>query len=141
MSLYISVNTASSGLSDSAINNAVTRLAVKVAGEKQQGNIPAGPSLDVTFMLPGQVEKPDFTGMRMGGYTPEDDTLYFETAVPEHILHSQHAGQYVAMVMEDVIANAEAFFADSTVAFDARQWQQCVARLAEAGATAPATLH
>ena len=71
MSLFISVATPSSDLSASPITDAITTLASKVASEKKQGNFPHGPSLDVTFMLPGQEEKPDFAGMRMGGYTTE----------------------------------------------------------------------
>lgn len=32
---------------------------------------PDGPALDINFMLPGKMEKPDFTGMLMGGYIVE----------------------------------------------------------------------
>lgn len=137
MGLYISVTTASSGLTDSPINHAITTLASRVAGERKQGNIPGGPSLDITFMLPGEMEEPDFSGMRMGGYSTEGDTLYFETAVPKHIIHSPQAGQYVAMVMQDVIANAEAFFSETEVAFDSGQWQQCALLLAKAEIASP----
>lgn len=131
MSLYISVTTASSTLSDSPINSAITTMAAKVAGAKKFGRMPVGPALDVTFMLPGQEDKPSFTGMRMGGYTSEGDTLYFETAVPQRMIYSQQADIYVAMVMEDVVVNAEAFFKDNEVDFDALQWQLCVAQLAD----------
>jgi hypothetical protein len=134
MSLFISVATPSSGLSDSPITEAITLLASKVASEKQDGKFPHGPSLDVTFMLPGEEERPPFAGMRMGGYTTEEDTLYFETAVPEHIIHSQLAGQYVEMVMQDVIVHAEAFFVENDLGFDTQQWWQCVQRLAVSGA-------
>lgn len=137
MSLYISVATASSNLSASPIADAITMLAAKVASEKQQGRFPQGPSLDITFMLPGQEEKPDFTGMRMGGYTTEGGTLYFETAVPEHIIHSQQAGQYVAMVIQDVIVHAEAFFVENELGFNTQQWWRCVERVAESAANSP----
>lgn len=135
MGLYISVTTASSELADSPINAAITTLAVSVAGMNRQGRIPAGPSLDVTFLLPGKLEKPDFSGMRMGGYTPEGGTLYFQTAVPEHILKSPEAGHYVAMVMQDVVSNAGEYFQDylfehsretipaEKIAFDKASWK------------------
>lgn len=129
MSLYISIAMASSGLTESPINNAITSLAARVAGEKKQGNVPVGPALDMTFMLPGKEERPAFEGMRMGGYTQENDTLYFETSVPGHIIHSQQAGEYVALVMEDMIDNAQLFFQENHVDFDAMQWQGYVARL------------
>lgn len=137
MSMYISVATASSGLSASPISDAITLLATKVANEKKQGNLPNGPSLDITFMLPGEVEKPPFEGMRMGGYTMESDTLYFETAVPEHIIHSKLAEQYVAMVMQDVIVHADAFFIENAMVFETSEWWQCVDRLAISGANSP----
>jgi len=132
MSLFISSATASSGLNESPINEAISQLAVSVALARQQGNMPEGPSLDVTFMLPGQFEKPDFSGMRMGGYSDESDTLFFERAVPEHIVHSGQAREYVAAVMQDVVSNASAFFQESDIAFDAQQWQQLIALLARA---------
>lgn len=130
MSLYISITTASSTLSDSPINNAITALATRLAGKKVQGDTPCGPVLDMTFMLPGRDEQPEFSGMRMGGYTSEGDTLYFETAVPSHIVYSQQAGEYVAMVMEDMVANAQAFFYENDVDFDVIQWQLYVAQIA-----------
>jgi len=135
MGMYISVATASSELSASPITDAITLLAAKIADEKKQGSLPGGPTLDVTFMLPGEVEKPPFTGMRMGGYTKESDTLYFETAVPEHIIHSQLAAEYVAMVMQDVIVHADAFFVENKRVFDTRKWWKCVERLSDPAAT------
>ncbi len=139
MGLYISVTTASSTTTDSAINEAIIHLAAAVANKTKQGLIPDGPSLDVTFMLPGQLEKPDFTGMRMGGYTTQGDTLFFEKAVPEHILQSTQAPRYVAMVMQDVVVEAESFFREHDMAFDAARWQEVMAQLAE-GDVAPPTV-
>ena len=124
MSLYISTKTASSELAESEINQAITLLAATMAVKLQHGLIPAGPSLDVTFMLPGKHDKPDFTGMRMGGYTENNNTLFFENAVPEHIVHSSHAKNFVAIVMEDVIENANEFFIEAGVNFDIARWQQ-----------------
>ena len=53
MSLYISINTPSSALSNSSIDGAITFMAAHAAIEKRQGRLPGGPSLDVTFLLPG----------------------------------------------------------------------------------------
>lgn len=131
MSLFISSAMASSELNESAINQAISQLAMSVALAKQQGGIPAGPSLDVTFMLPGQFDKPDFTGMRMGGYSDESDTLYFERSVPEYILQSDMAKEYVAVVMQDVIDHASEFFQAGGVGFDTAKWQQLVQLLSQ----------
>ena len=129
MALYIGVTTASSELTESPINTAITNLAAATALKTREGRIPEGPSLDVTFMLPGKLERPLFSGMRMGGYTRAGDTLYFEAAVPEGILHSRDAGRYVALVMEDAVSNAETFFADTAISFDATRWQALVAQV------------
>lgn len=130
MSLYISTNTASSELADSMINHAITFLAATMAIKIQHGMIPDGPSLDVTFMLPGKLDKPDFTGMRMGSYTKKNNTLFFEKAVPEHIVHSNQAKEFVAMVMQDVIISADEFFQESDTDFDIQRWQQLLEQLA-----------
>lgn len=131
MSLYIGTTMADSESAESLIQDAIKTLAITVAREKQKGGIPDGPSLDVTFMLPGQTVTADFTGMRMGGYTKESDTLYFESAVPEHIVHSELASEYVTLVMQDVINNAGTFFKEYEIGFDSNQWQQVVNRLIE----------
>jgi len=135
MSLYISINTASSLLADSHIDQAITFLAAHAALEKQQGRLPGGPSLDVTFMLPGEHETPPFVGMRMGGYTRESETLFFETAVPEHILKSVDATRYVAVVMQDVVEHAHEFFNDNHVEFDTQHWRNTIAKLTKSDQT------
>lgn len=74
MSLYISVSTPGKELEKSPIDTAITVLAANVAIEKRNGRLPKGPALDITFMLPNKSEIRPFTGMRMGGYTSENQT-------------------------------------------------------------------
>lgn len=131
MALTISMTTASAGLADSPIARAITHLAATVSASQRQGLVPDSPALDLQFLLPGQLAKPDFTGMRMGGYNPAQGTLHFEKAVPEHILYSQHCGAFVAQVMQDVVDNAFDFFQDGA-GFDMLRWQQLSNRLGEA---------
>lgn len=126
MSLFISATMPSAELKECAINKAISQLAVAVAQARQQGSIPEGPSLDVTFMLPGAFEKPDFTGMRMGRYSDESDTLYFERSVPEYIINSDMASEYVAVVMQDVIEHAGEFFQAGGISFDTAGWGRLV---------------
>lgn len=129
MSLYISINMPSNTLAKSPIDEAITFVAMHASIENREGRIPQGPSLDVTFMLPGALEIPPFTGMRMGGYTQEENTLYFETAVPEHILNSNQAPEYVAAVMLDVVDHAEQFFVENKISFDQATWHQAIENL------------
>ena len=128
MSLYISIKFPDKSLSNSPIDTAITALASKLAVEKRNGRLSDAPALDLTFMLPGKNEKPDFSGMRMGGYSNDNRTLYFETAVPEHILLSDSAPDYVARVLEDMIMNAEIYFNDTGVDFDTAHWRKALGK-------------
>jgi len=129
MSLYISINTASSTLAKSPIDDAITFMAAHAAIEKKNGRIPDGPSLDVTFLFPGEHEAIPFEGMKMGGYTTESDTLFFETAVPGHILRSDSAPEYVAVVMQEVVENAQEFFIKNEIYFNAQDWKRTMSNL------------
>jgi hypothetical protein len=127
MSLHISITRPSAELDQSPIDKAITSLAAHAAAEKRSARLPKGPELDITFMLPGKYEVPPFHGMRMGGYSQENQTLFFETAVPEHITHSEEAPRYVAVVLQDVIDNAQAFFQEHGIRFEADHWRRALA--------------
>jgi hypothetical protein len=136
MSLYISMRTPSAELAKSPIDQAITFLAVHAAIDKRLGRLPAGPAIDVTFMLPGAKEVPPFQGMRMGGYSADGGTLFFEAAVPAHIARSSDAPRYVAVIMQDVVDNASQFFKDNAIPFDEQEWFRAVTRLALPSAVA-----
>lgn len=126
MSLYISINTPSKDLEKSPIDTAITVLAANAAIEKRSGHLPHGPALDITFMLPNDKDIPPFKGMRMGGYTHEIDTLFFESAVPEHIIYSRSAPRYVALTIQDAVDNASDFFKENNIAFDTVRWYRAI---------------
>lgn len=130
MPLLISMTMPDRALEKSPIDRAITALASQVAVARP--TLPDGPSLDITFMLASAADAPPFTGMRMGGYTRENGTLYFETAVPARMAQSGNAALYVATVLEDAIDNASDYFAEVCVDFDAAQWHAAVARLTDA---------
>lgn len=126
MTLHISIATASSELGDTPINLAITKMAAGVAKARSQKLLPAGPTLDVSFLLPGKLDKPEFTGMRMGGYTHDNNVLFFEKAVPEGMIYSDQVDDYVAMVLQDVIVNANSFFSENHISFDIKSWESLV---------------
>lgn len=130
MTLYISMNTPSPDLDKTPISEAITFMATYVAIEKRNGRFPqTGPALDITFMLGNKDDVPPFHGMRMGGYSDENNTLYFETAVPEKINHSQNASHYVMAIMYDVVEQAIEFFAENRIMFDSEFWIRAVSHL------------
>lgn len=129
MSLYISVNTPTADFATSPMDKAITFFAASIAMEKRIGSFPKGPKLDITFMVSSELESPPFIGMRMGDYDDQNQTLYFETAVPVHMTQSQIAAKYVQAVLEDVIDNAQDYFSELGVEFDVNQWQKVVGNL------------
>lgn len=132
MALYIGMKTPSPDLKKSLIDQAITFMASHIAIEKQSGRLPqSGPILDVTFMLSSKDDAPPFSGMRMGGYTDENNTLFFEAAVPETMSSSPHAPEYVATVLQDVVNNASEFFTDNNIKFDSEYWRRAIDYLTE----------
>ena len=132
MVLYIGMKTPSPDLDKSPIDQAITFMAIHVAKEKRSGRLPqSGPALDVTFMLPGKDDIPPFSGMRMGGYTDKNNTLFFEAAVPETMTCSTHAPEYVATVLHDVVENASEFFTENDIKFDTEYWKRAIMYITE----------
>lgn len=130
MSIFISVTDPNTEQGKRTIDEAIVALAANIAGERRAANLPPGPKLDVTFLLPSGQNIPPFTGMRMGGYDGEDNTLFFEAAVPQHMLNSSKASRYVSAVIEDVIDNAGDFFLEHNVCFDKQAWRKSLGALA-----------
>jgi hypothetical protein len=139
MSLYISTKTPNPILDKSPIDEAITSLAVHIAVEKRNGNLPQGPTLDITFMLSTEEDSPPFSGMRMGGYTDENQTLYFEAAVPKLMAQSTSAPFYVAMVLQDAVENAREYFDELEVEFDSEHWQRAIAPIVDLNSDKTAT--
>jgi hypothetical protein len=123
MTLHIGITMPDRTLEKSQIENAVIHLAERVAFVKRRGSFPKGSTLDVTFMLSSPEDRPGFKGMRMGGYTQEEDTLFFQAVVPHQLSHSNQATRYVSLVLQDVVDNADDFFRENALCFDASQWR------------------
>jgi len=130
--IFINI-TKSEMLEKSPIDKAVTRAAVTFARQRLQNALPAGPGLEITFVLASKDLQPDFTGMRMGGYTPADPVLRFHAAVPAHLADSPLARRYVAAVLDDVLANAQDYFAGRQMAFDGEAWRRVFQAVALSG--------
>lgn len=134
MSIYVSIMSASKSHADSQINMAIEALAGNLSRKMREGVVPSSPSLDITFLLPGEHEKPPFDGMRMGGFTQDNDTLFFECSVPEGMIQSSRAEVFVAAVLEDVIDNAGTYFAASKTPFSRPSWKHSLREYLPSGA-------
>jgi len=129
MRLYVSINLPTQEMVKSPIDEAITFVAAHAALESRQGHFPAGPALDITFMLSSKDDAPPFSGMRMGGYNQEGDTLFFEAAVPEKMTRSDEAPKYVALVMQDMVDNAKLYFDEMHIDFDLDNWRRVIDNL------------
>lgn len=127
MGLSISINSPSREAMESKMSEAITAMAASLIRKERQGKLPQGPSLDITFMFAEKLDDPGFAGMRMGGYTESDNTLYFERAVPEKLLDSPRAREFVSLVLEDALDNATDYFADRGRIFNLSNWKVAIA--------------
>ena len=109
MSLQINAFYPDANLNESQMGVSLTRTAMALA--KLQHNEDPAPhvQIDVNFYLSGQHEAPEFTGMRIGQYDPEDTRLVVESAIPNHMNHSNNALPYVIAVLEDANENIAIF--------------------------------
>lgn len=122
MSFYLNTVTASRELEGSAIDKAIMAMAMRVAKIRNSLEKQNTATIDLTLMLPGKTEKPEFQGMRMTGFSSDDGVLYIESAVPESMLHSENAARYVSAVLQDAFENAKEFFSEQGVSFSDEPW-------------------
>ena len=137
MSLYISTTTPSETFKESKLDSAITQMAVKLAKARSQKILPLGPSMDINFLVEGELDKTEFSGMRMGNYDDKESTLYFERAVPVEMIESNNAQEFVRLVLDDVIHNASDFFQEQEVDFDLSSWQTALLYLCETVGSGP----
>lgn len=114
MTIYLSAVSGSRELEASPIDRAITSAAIKLTQARLRNAEKHSAGLDLTFLLPAKTVKPDFEGMRIRRYSVEDGTVFIESAVPDSMLYSEHANDYVLAVIQDAVENAEVFFAEQS---------------------------
>ena len=115
MSLYCEAFFADMELKDSEFVSELTYIAAKLTQQLRQQEAEAGPTVDLRFLLPKGVDKPDFTGMRLHSYDTLKQRLLIETVVPSALYHSARAKTYILAAMQDAVDNAADFFAEQKV--------------------------
>jgi len=124
VNIYLSVVSASRDLEGSAIDKAITAMAIRLTQLSKTMKDNANVSIDLTLMLPSENQRPDFEGMRMTHYSSTDEVLYIESAVPLQMLHSEQADHYVSALLQDAVENAAEFFSDQGMQFCSADWQE-----------------
>lgn len=119
MTLYISSMIPDRALDESAVFKAITKVAMDLAGFVHQPIQKKQPILNIVYLLPSQLEKADFEGLRLHSFEKDAQTLRIEAAVPAKMVESAHAERYVIAILLDAIDAAGEFFNEQRILFDA----------------------
>lgn len=118
MSLHIGTMMPDRALDESALINAITKVAADLARLRDRLAQKQTPVLDIVFLLPSRQEKADFSGLRLRSYDAARQVLRIESAVPEKMVTSIHAERFVIAIMQDAIDAAGEFFSEHSIVFD-----------------------
>jgi hypothetical protein len=118
MSLHIGAMMPDRSLDESALIQAITKVATNLAGLREQAVQKKTPVLDVVFLLPSRQEKADFAGLRLHSFDYAGQILRIESAVPEKMVTSIHAERFVIAIMQDSIDAACEYFSEQQILFD-----------------------
>lgn len=129
MSLFIGAFFPEPDLSSSPFSAALTNIAVKLATSASSKSIARDPLIDLRFLLPGKLDKPGFTGMRLNSFDKTSNTLRIDSSVPEGMIESNKAADYIIAAMHDATENAGAFFQENNIDFNEFLHLQIVQRL------------
>jgi hypothetical protein len=126
MTLHIASMMPDRALEESAIGNAITSIAMDLAGLRDHPLQKRCPVLDLVFLLPNHQDKADFDGLRLHSFDPTTQTILMESSVPQKMVTSIHAERYVIAVMLDAIDAASEFFNEQHILFDAPGHQSLI---------------
>ena len=118
MTLHIGSMMPDRSLDESVLVKAITKVAADLAGLRNQLVQKKIPVLDIVFLLPSQVEKADFAGLRLHSFYTPRQILKIESAVPEKMVTSIHAERFVIAIMLDAIDAAAEFFDEQNILFN-----------------------
>ncbi|QPK63960.1 hypothetical protein IVG45_02980 [Methylomonas sp. LL1] len=118
MTLHIGSMMPDRSLDESALIKAITKIAMDLAGLRNQVIQKKTPLLDIVFLLPSRQEQADFTGLRLHSFDSAGQILRIESAVPEKMVTSIHAERFVIAIMQDAIDAAGEFFNEQRILFD-----------------------
>ena len=118
MTLHIGSMMPDRSLDESVLVKAITKVAADLAGLRDQLVQKKTPVLDIVFLLPSQVEKADFAGLRLHSFEAARQIIKIESAVSEKMVTSIHAERFVIATMLDAIDAAAEFFDEQNILFN-----------------------
>ena len=123
MTLYIGAYYPDRELTNTPLGEAVTRTAAKLAAFRKQSIQSSQPSVELCYMVPGKDDAPDFEGMRLHSFDSDSDILRIEAAIPEAMVNSRHAQDYVIAALQDAVDNAFDFYSEQKRLFRRDEYQ------------------
>ena len=132
MSITVSAFYPDMQLRESNFCNALTRVAMNLAAQKQQTAQQSRPEVEVAFLLTGRFDSPGFTGMRIKTFDSQQDKVLIETAVPEAMNESSRALEYIIAALLDAVDNAAEFLAEIEISFDHASHTALINKVADA---------
>jgi len=121
MSLQIGAMMPDRSLDESELIKAITKVAIDLAGKRDQHVQKRTPVLDIVFLLPSRQEKAGFAGLRLHSFDHAGQILRIESAVPEKMVASIHAERFVLAIILDAIDAADEFFKEQNFLFDSAE--------------------
>ncbi|MEU2395024.1 hypothetical protein [Streptomyces sp. NPDC007369] len=91
------------GLEDKSWTTAIGDLQVRLRKLENGGDTPFG--VTATFFIPGETYRPKFSGIRIGSFLEEFQSLVVQVALPEH--PQSDAQVEVLALLDEVILKAE----------------------------------
>ena len=118
MTLHIGSMMLDRSLDESVLIKAITKVAIDLAGLRDQLVQQNTPVLDMIFLLPRREENADFVGLCLHSFVHAGQIIRIETAVPEKMVTSIHAERFVIDIMQDAIEVAGEFFREQHILFN-----------------------
>lgn len=122
MALFITVFLPDRQLDETPFCKALSKVAMDLAQYRYNPVQTIKPNIDLYFLMPGNDETPGFAGMRFHSFDKSSNTLKIESSVPQKLIESVHAENYVVAVMQDAVDGAHDFFASQDIEFESKQY-------------------
>ena len=111
-----------------AVVRTVGRAAMKATGDFEFGSAPA---TNVVFHVPGTLGGPDWDGLRDGTFSRKERMLMVQVAVPEQIVGSEEAMDFIIEALRGANAIAFDVFEEKGMPFPLREAEALVDRIEE----------
>jgi len=112
-----------------SIIKSIKEAAVGLQGDFLEGS---GPAIKVIFCIPGRNAQPDWDHERITKYVREQKRLVIEVAVPQKIVESESALDYLILELHGANANAFHFYQEQEgLEFPLKEAEELVKRIGE----------